>query len=380
MWTYKRITITVLIVLIACWILFKPAAILGILTKVYTVFKPFIVGACIAFVMNVLLVLIEKKWDVIFENTPVEAKKKLKRGICLLLSFIAVSAIITLLVVIIIPEMRETIEVLKTDLPAYVDAAESFSNKVLRYLNNRGINVEGGKINFEMIKERLAQSMNIKDGNLLDSAIVATTSLASTLVNAILAIAFAIFILADKENLSRQFKKLFFAMMPQEKYDRFIEFCTLSNSAFTNFITGQLTEACIIGCLCFIGMTILRMPYSGAISILVGFTALIPIVGAFLGTALGAFMILFVKPIQALWFVIFIIILQQFEGNLIYPKVVGKSVGLPGIWVLMAVAVGGSLGGVVGMIVAVPLASVVYELLRRYANMPKKDVKLGTEE
>ena len=168
--------------------------------------------------------------------------------------------------------------------------------------------------------------------------------------------------------MKRQSLKVLRAVMKPEKLQKLLELLELSNRTFTNFITGQLTEAVIIGALCFVGMTIFGMPYAPAISVLVGFTALIPVFGAFIGTAVGAFLILLVKPIQALWFIVFIIVLQQFEGNLIYPKVVGKSVGLPGIWVLVAVTVGGSAMGVMGMLISVPVCSILYTVSRQAVN------------
>ena len=193
-------------------------------------------------------------------------------------------------------------------------------------------------------------------------------SIVTAVMNFVIAFAFSIYILAQKETLKRQSMKVLTAVMKPEKLDKLLNLLRLANKTFTNFITGQLTEAVIIGVLCFIGMTIFRMPYAPAISVLVGFTALIPVFGAFIGTAVGAFLILLVKPIQAVWFVIFIIVLQQFEGNLIYPKVVGKSVGLPGIWVLVAVTVGGNAMGVMGMLISVPLCSVLYAVSREAVN------------
>ena len=187
-------------------------------------------------------------------------------------------------------------------------------------------------------------------------------------MNFVIAFAFSIYVLAQKETLKRQSLKVLRAVMKPEKLQKLLELLELSNRTFTNFITGQLTEAVIIGALCFVGMTIFGMPYAPAISVLVGFTALIPVFGAFIGTAVGAFLILLVKPIQALWFIVFIIVLQQFEGNLIYPKVVGKSVGLPGIWVLVAVTVGGSAMGVMGMLISVPVCSILYTVSRQAVN------------
>ena len=193
------------------------------------------------------------------------------------------------------------------------------------------------------------------------------------MVDIVLGIVFAIYLLAQKENLGRQTKKSIRAIFGEERAKKIVDFSSLTNSVFTKFVTGQLTEACIIGVLCFIGMLIFGMPYAGIISILVGFTALIPIFGAFIGTGIGAFLILLENPLKAIWFVIFIIVLQQLEGNLIYPRVVGKSVGLPGIWVLAAVTIGGGLFGVMGMLFSVPICSVLYVMFREYVNRKSKE-------
>jgi predicted PurR-regulated permease PerM len=175
---------------------------------------------------------------------------------------------------------------------------------------------------------------------------------------------FSIYLLSQKETIGRQAKKVLFAVFRDDKVEKLLSVASLSNQSFSKFVAGQLLEAVIIGVLCFIGMLIFRMPYAGVISVLVGFTALIPVFGAFIGTAVGAFLILLVNPMKALWFVVFIIVLQQVEGNFIYPKVVGKSVGLPGIWVLVAVTIGGGVLGVAGMLLGVPFASAVYRIIR----------------
>ena len=183
-----------------------------------------------------------------------------------------------------------------------------------------------------------------------------------------------------------------YAIMPQKKTDKIIDFIGLTSVTFTNFVTGQLTEAVILGVLCFIGMLIFGFPYASVISVLVGFTALIPVFGAFVGNVIGAFLILLINPIDALWFTIFLLILQQLENNLIYPRVVGKSVGLPGIWVLAAVTVGGNISGVVGMLFSVPTCSVLYCLARKYVykkiastnikkpSVPQLEVKAESSE
>lgn len=178
----------------------------------------------------------------------------------------------------------------------------------------------------------------------------------------------ALVLKAQKETLTGQAKKVVRALFSEKWAHWITDVARMTNRTFSNFVTGQLTEAVILGTLCFLGMLIFRLPYAGVISVLVGFTALIPIFGAFIGVGIGAFLILLVSPIKALWFILFFVILQQLEGNLIYPRVVGKSVGLPGIWVLAAVTVGGNAFGLAGMLLAVPLCSVLYTLARQGVN------------
>ena len=202
----------------------------------------------------------------------------------------------------------------------------------------------------------------------IDTTVNITTSIVAAMVDIVLGIVFAVYLLSQKEKLGKQAKKSTRAILGDERSKRFLDITSLANKVFTKFVTGQVTEACIIGVLCFIGMLIFRMPYAAIISVLVGFTALIPIFGAFIGTGIGAFLILLESPIKAIWFVLFIIVLQQLEGNLIYPRVVGKSVGLPPIWVLAAVTIGGGLFGIPGMLFGVPVCSVMYVLFKEFVN------------
>ena len=199
-------------------------------------------------------------------------------------------------------------------------------------------------------------------GKVIEATFGIASNVLNAFVNVFIGIVFAIYFLIDKEKISRQFNNIMKAYLPSKSCNKIIDIAKLSNRVFANFVSGQCLEAIIIGVLCFFGMIILRLPYAGAISVLVGFTALIPVFGAFIGTIVGAFLIFMVNPLQAVIFVIFIIVLQQLEGNLIYPHVVGKSVGLPGIWVLVAVTVGASINGILGMLLSVPLASIIYSL------------------
>ena len=203
-----------------------------------------------------------------------------------------------------------------------------------------------------------------------------TSSILSGFATFILALVFAIYMLADKENLTNQAKRLTYLIVPKKKVEGVLRVGKIANETFNKFIAGQVMEAFIIGILCFIGMLLLGLPYASTISVLVGFTALIPVFGALIGTFIGAVLIFVVDPIGALIFIAYIIVLQQIEGNFIYPKVVGSSVGLPGIWVMLAVILGGSLFGLVGMLIGVPLFSVFYILLKDYSDKRLKNVKI----
>ena len=213
-------------------------------------------------------------------------------------------------------------------------------------------------------------------GAVVNTAIGSIATIVTSLFNIIVGIIFAIYMLYNKEKFGIQAKKLAYGHLPKKAADELMYIGRLSNKTFGKFVTGQCTEAVIIGVLCFIGMSVFKMPYAIMVSVLVGFTALIPIFGAFIGTAIGAFLILMVSPIQAFWFIVFIIVLQQIEGHVIYPKVVGTSIGLPAIWTMLAVIVGGALGGVLGMLVGVPMSSVAYSLIKRYTNrkLEKKEI------
>ena len=253
---------------------------------------------------------------------------------------------------------------------------DTYKEQTIEILNNFGINSESinnYSTSINNLKNEITSYINNNRNEIMQITIGVASSFLGSITSIIIGIVFAIYILLKKEDLSRQFKKILKAYLP-EKYERRIEeIAKLSNITFGNFISGQCLESLIIGLLCFIGMLILQIPYASTISVLVGFTALIPVFGAFIGTFIGAFLIFMVEPFKALIFIIFIIILQQLEGNIIYPKVVGKSVGLPSIWVMVAVTIGASIYGILGMILSVPLCSILYSII-------KTDVNLKIEE
>ena len=362
--TVKRILLIITFTVLLIWAIYNHKLLFKYIGELYSLISPFVIGLCIAYVVNVIMRPIERLWMKLLSKCKGKWVEKMKRPICLLLSILLDIGIILAVIFIIMPELSDSVSSLVSMVPSYVSEVESWWEALALRLDKYGVELP----QFSFDTDKFIQIL--KDGGtaVLNTTLSATTSIVTAVINIVLALAFSIYVLAQKETLKRQSKKVLAKLMKPEKMQKLLDMLDLINRTFTNFITGQLTEAVIIGVLCFIGMSIFRMPYAPAISVLVGFTALIPVFGAFIGTAIGAFLILLVKPIQAVWFVVFIIVLQQFEGNLIYPKVVGKSVGLPGIWVLVAVTIGGNAMGVVGMLISVPLCSVLYVVARNAVN------------
>ena len=318
------------------------------------IFMPFIIGLAIAFVLNVLMNSIETKW---FGKW--KASTKVKRPISLLISIAIVLGFIVFLLFLIIPNLQNTISLFADSIPVY-------SRSLQNLLNNWGIDadvINEVKAVLDSLGTSLAEYIKNNSNQLIDATLGIASNVVSAFVNVTIGFVFAIYFLAQKEKIANQFNKVMDAYLPKKRVNKIKDIAHLSNKVFSSFVSGQCMEAIIIGILCFIGMVLLRLPYASTISVLVGFTALIPVFGAFIGTIFGAFLIFMISPLQAIIFVMFIIILQHLEGNLIYPKVVGKSVGLPGIWVLVAVTIGASINGVLGMLLSVPICSIIYSIL-----------------
>ena len=370
----KRIIFIIAISLIIFWGLNHYDIIFDGVQYGISILFPFILGLCIAFVVNVILRVIEKIWDYIFKNKKgAKAKSSLKRPICVLISFLLVFSILFVVIFIIAPELNKTIVSTVDMVPQYINEIEKKWIELSEKLSEYSITLPQFDSSSSEIAESIKKFLKESSNYLINKTFEVTFSIFSLIFNIVLSIVFAVYILMGKENLTKQCKKVIYAFLPENKAQSVIDVLQLSNKTFTNFVTGQFTEAIIIGVLCFIGMIILKIPFALIVSVLVGFTALIPVFGAFIGTFVGVFLIIMVQPIKAVWFVIFIVVLQQMEGNLIYPRVVGKSVGLPGIWVLLSVTVGGSAFGIVGMLISVPVCSVLYTLLSRAVNKRLKN-------
>lgn len=371
--TRKDIIIIISYIALVIFALVNFSKILAFLGKVISIFSPFLLGIILAFVLNVLNNFIEKK--IFGKIKPSKIWNKIKRPLCITLSLILVFLTIFFVMNLLIPQLKNSASLFTDTLPAYkediigilnkFDVDESTINKVGEYLDNFG------KVITDYIK-----------GNSKD-VITVTTEVATSVVNiiskGIITLVFAIYMIAQKETLSRQINKVMKAYLKPKTINKINTVGTLANKTFSNFVTGQCLEALIFGSLVFVGMLIFRFPYASTIGVLLGFTALIPIFGAFIGTAIGFILIMMVSPVKAILFVVFIIVLQQIEGNLIYPRVVGKSIGLPGMWVLLSVTVGGSIGGILGMLIATPLCSLLYALFTKMVNDRLKSNKIVTK-
>ena len=359
--TLRNLFAVVASAIVLYWILHETERATHLYRIVKEILSPFIMGSVIAFIINVPMRSFEGRLKGIKQI-------KLRRLTAVLLTFIAVLLVLALVFWLLIPQLIETVQSLSPTLYRFFLQSEKFvkdflsdNPKLMDWIYN---NTNFGKIDWASLAQQALSILGNSLSTILSGAFSAIGDVAEVLVDLVIALVFAVYCLFQKETLARQGRKLLYAFFPEKFSDGFIRIMRLSNSTFSNFLSGQCLEVCILGVLFAISMAIFRMPYIPLVSVLVAVTAFIPVVGAFVGCAIGAFLILVNNPMQAVWFVIMFLVLQQFEGNIIYPRVVGTSIGLPGMWVLMAVAVGGELMGVVGMFLMIPVASVIYTLLR----------------
>ena len=334
-------------------------AVLEFLKSVSAIFMPFAVGAAIAFVVNVPMRSIEK--HLFPENKRLD---KLRRPFALVLTLLAIAAVVAAVMILVIPQLMTTVTNLNLGkrIPEFMGKVQIYIEGIFKDYPQIQSWISTLKLDWSGIMTSV--SGWVQSG--LSSTLDVAANAVSGVVSAFIGFVFAIYILLQKERLGNQFKMILYALIPEKAADRFLEIASQTSSTFSNFLSGQCLEAVILGCMFAVAMLILRMNYVVLISVLIAFTALIPLVGAFIGCFVGAFLIFMESPVQALVFVIMFLILQQLEGNLIYPKVVGESVGLPAIWVLFVVTIGGKLMGVFGMLIMIPASSVVYALFREF--------------
>ena len=372
----ELIVFTALLV-VALW---KFDVVLDVLKTIWQIIFPFILGGAIVFVINVPMSFLEKK---IFENVKKENKaaRKLARPVSLLLTIVLVVGVIALVMIGVIPQLTKTMGSLMINITDFIPQIKIWIRDFFH--DNREIMKLVDQVQFnpdQAIRWGISLLGN-GAGNMMNTTVSAVGSVVSGLATFFIAFSFACYVLFQKEKLHVQIRKVLFAFFPKQKADAFLKVCSLTYRTFANFLTGQCLEAVILGCMFVVTLSVLRMPYALLIGVLIAFTALIPIFGAFIGCAVGSFLIFMVSPKQAIIFIIVFLVLQQIEGNLIYPHVVGESVGLPSIWVLAAVTIGGNLMGIVGMLVFIPLLSVLYTIFREfvYLRLKKQNIKQVTK-
>lgn len=363
--TFRNLFLGVVGCIVLYWLLHETERVKGAWAAIQGLISPFVVGAALAFILNVPMRAIEKLLRGI-------KRPGIRRTLSVLLTFIAIILVIVLVFVLLVPPLEETIMSLVSALPGFFERIWEICMifledhpEILRWLMD---NTELENLDWAQIVSNVASIAGNSLTTIFNGLISAVGSVAGAVVDAVIALVFAIYCLCRKEILARQCRRLLYSLVPERISDQVVRILRMTNSTFSNFISGQCLEAVILGGLFAIAMAIFKMPYIPLVSVLVSVTALVPVVGAFVGCILGAFFILVSNPLQAVWFVVMFLVLQQIENNVIYPRVVGTSIGLPGMWVLVAVTIGGDLMGVGGMLMMIPVASVLYALLREFTD------------
>ena len=357
---FKSILLIITYAVILVMVLARLDVLAGGLGILLSVFKPLIIGFCLAFVLNrpcqFFFRLYSRGLDKI-------SARGAARPLAVLTSYLALIIIVVAVFSFVLPKLVESIQTFVLNLNGYIANAQNSINHLLAYLHLDIEQLDLSKLNTTL--ESILNSALRFLSNLGPQIIEFTTGLVSIVVTGVLALVFSIYMLSGRDKLLAQCRRLLKAYVPAKVAGPISDVVSLTAATFTKFVTGQCIEACILGGLCTIGMLFIQPDYAPLIGVTVGASALIPVAGAYIGAILSAVLLLMVSPLKAFIFVIFLIILQQVEGNVIYPRVVGTSLGLPGIWVLAAVTVGGSLMGVPGILISVPIASVAYTLLRQ---------------
>jgi len=374
---------------IFCIILFAGAVFWGagnvstlrdILSYILGVVFPFILGGCIAFILNVPMRFIESTFFDKYGGRHIKLVKKIKRPVSFILTLLFVISLVFIIFFLIIPQIGETIKSIGAKLPDFMTSVEAWVQDLIDQYGGVAGQIFNQDFNWNELGSKAADIVQTGISNFVNSTVGVASSIISGVVSFFLGLVFSIYVLMQKEKLGRQVKCLMYAYLPQEGVDKILTVGGLANKTFSKFLSGQCLEACILGSLFFITLLIFSMPYALLISVLIAFTALIPVVGSFIGCGVGAFLILMISPVKAFWFIVLFLVLQQVEGNLVYPRVVGSSIGLPSIWVLVAVTVGGSVMGIFGMLLFIPLVSVIYALIREHMYKRLSNKKISQKK
>lgn len=364
----KQYLIIALLAVIVCVTVQNFGLVTTFLNLAVGALKPMVLGTVIAYIFNIIMGSFEKRY---FPKSDKKFVRVSRRPVCLALSFLITIAILALLLYIVLPEIANAFSVLYKKIPPEFARLQKFAVDTLREFPEIQEKIKSIDFNWESILSKASSFLTTGVVGIVSSAVDFISALTSSVTNICLGVVFAIYVLIRKDKLIADSKRISKVYMRKEKVKKLSHIYHVTNDTFRSFIIGQSMDALILGSLCFIGMKILHLPYAAMSAALVGVTAFIPIVGAFIGAGVSAFIILTENPVQALVFLIMLVAIQQIEGNIVYPKVVGSSVGLPGIWVLVAVTAGGGLFGILGMIIGVPLTAAVYKLF--FENLENKE-------
>ena len=363
--------------IVFAWLVLDTARATALFGQIWDLFSPFVAGAAIAFIFNVPMRAIENQLDGIH-------KTGLRRGLAIILTILFLVLIIMFVFELLIPQIRETLAALSGKIPAFIDRTAQRMMVLIEENPDLGIWIQEAfnleSLNWSNILKDILAWLANQISILMGGAVNVIGNVTTGIINAVIGIVFAIYALGRKEILASQGRRILYSLLSEHRADAFIRIFRLTNVPFSNFISGQCLEAVILGGLFAVVMAILKLPYIPLVSVIIAVTALIPVVGAFVGCFVGAFFILVNDPIQAVTFIVMFLVLQQLENNLIYPRVVGTSIGLPGMWVLVAVTVGGEIMGVAGMLVMIPLASVLYTLGREFTDRRLEQRQIPTDK
>lgn len=336
--------------------------------------NPVILGIGFAYVLNILLNLYEQKVFHSLNKKQLPLWEKLRRTVSILLTYITMLVLLAFLAWFILPQLFDSLAMLTHNIPTSVESFNVFMKDLTQRFNLDSEIWTKLTVNWNEIISTLGEWIV----NAVPYILTFTKNFTTSFIDVVMGLMLSVYLLFSKENIIRGFKKLVYAFASKPKADKTVEIGAMTNKAFSGFIAGQLTEALILGVLCFIGMTIFSFPYALLISVIIAVTSVIPIFGAYIGTIPSAFIIMVIDPPMAIWFIVFIIVLQQIEGNFIYPRVVGNSIGLSGVWVILSLMIGGGLFGLMGMILGIPAFAVIYALLRSITanRLKKKNIKI----
>ena len=364
---FNRKNVRIILLIIAFAVVLYTAAqnlasVYGAVKTVWNVFGVVITGLAMAFVLNVPLKLFE---DRVFYGMSEDRRplvRRLRRAVSLVCALVVSLGVIVILIAVVLPQLTQTVTEVAARLPEYISAVVNWINEFLAKFD---IEIEALKeftVDWEKVFKDL--STYLKEGNVINTATDVGTAAASTVMNTFLGLVVAVYVLAQKERIGRFTRRCIDAFRPKRASSAISRVASLASETFSSFVAGQLADSCILGILCYICMLIFRFPYPEVISVVIGVTSLVPMVGSFIGEVIGALLILIVSPLKALLFVIMVLAIQQVDGAFIYPRIVGKSVGLPGVAVFCAVIVGGNIAGVLGAVMGVPVCAVLYALLK----------------